>query len=174
MTGATFGGETRIPAQVRLLLMDCFETLVAHDGERHAARRGVVQFLDHFCAKAGVPMAVVSDATEAQVDTALREAGIRGSCLAIYGRGSGELLPDGRHRKSLHPALAAFQVAAEDAVYIGDSPLDAAAAQAAGVPFVRVPRSEDRAFSFATLISGPSRYRSSEFSSVFLDSFRRP
>ena len=70
-----------------------------------------------------------------------------------------------------HRLVARFRVAAPEAVFIGDSPLDAEAARHFAVPFVRVPRSEDRDFTFSTLIRGPSRYQSSEFSTVFLERY---
>lgn len=44
--------------------------------------------------------------------------------------------PDARH---VHAGLAALGVPAPDAVFVGDSPNDAKAARAAGVPFLAVP-----------------------------------
>jgi hypothetical protein len=73
--------------------------------------------------------------------------------------------------KRLDAVIARFAVPIEQVVFIGDSPLDAAAAQHHGVPFIRVPRSEDREFSFAGLIKGPSRYQSSEFTSIFIERY---
>ena len=49
---------------------------------------------------------------------------------------------------------------------------DSLAAGEFGVPFIRVPRSEDATFSFAQLISGPSRYRSGDFTAVMLDRYK--
>lgn len=172
MERTTFGGDTRIPPQVRLILCDCFETLVELDGPSYRARRGVCDFLDHFAKRKGVPVGVVSDAEEILVLKALEQAGLRRRIVAVFHRGNASrMLEDGRHRKRLEPALAHFKVAPASAVFIGDSPLDGEAAKEAGVPFVRVPRSEDRGFTFTRLISGASRYHSGEFSSQFLDTY---
>ncbi len=172
MDRTTFGGDTRIPPTVRLILLDCFETLVELDAAGYRPRRGVVDFLDHFTKRRAVPMGVVSDAEEVLVLRTLEQAGLRRRFKAVFHRGNASrILPDGRHRKDLVPVLAHFRIPAAEAVFIGDSPLDGEAAKDAGVPFVRVPRSEDRGFTFARLISGASRYHSGEFSAQFLDTY---
>ena len=115
---------------------------------------------------------VISDASEELIASALKQAGIRHFFQALYHAGNAsEALPDQRQRKRLDLPLADFKVAAEDAVFIGDSPLDAQAAQHHHVPFIRVPRSEDTSFTFSALITGPSRYRSADFSAVLSDRY---
>ena len=95
-----------------------------------------------------------------------------GGFHGIYHAGNAaEQLAGGKTRKRLDVPLAEFAVPAEAAVFIGDSPLDAEAARHHGVPFIRIPRSEDRGFSLDVLLHGPSRYRSTEFSAHLLKSF---
>ncbi len=164
-----FGGGTVITHDTRLILLDCFETLVELEGGAYRPRRGMPEFLAHFATRVGTPLAVVSDAGQAEVERALNQAGVGGYLVRIYHAGNAAAdLGGGRQRKRLDLALADFKVRPEQAVFIGDSPLDAEAAQHHGVRFIRVPRSEDRGFSFASLITGPSRYRSQEFNLKFL------
>lgn len=160
-----------IGPQTRLILLDCFETLVELDGVSYRARKGVIAFLEHFRAK--LQLAVVSDATETLVRAALTQATLDGYFRRVYHRDNAlEQLPDGRLRKRLDVPLLEHGLNPDQAVFIGDSPLDAEAALRFQVPFIRVPRSEDRAFTFAMLIAGPSRYDSAEFSATFLDQYR--
>lgn len=169
---AQFGGSTRISADIRLLLLDCFETMVELDGHAYRARNGMTGFLAHYSGKVGLPVVVISDAGRDQVDRALAEAGLATYPVAIYHAGNAAAdLGDGRRRKRLDLAVADFKLRPEQALFIGDSPLDAEAAQHYGVQFIRVPRSEDRAFSFQSLIDGASRYQSQEFNLTFLDRY---
>ncbi len=159
-----FGADTVITAQVRLILMDCFDTLVQLDEGRYRARNGIAAFLDHFAHRRQIPVAVISDAAQDVVTQALRQSGLLSIVQGVFhGDNAAVELPDGRRRKRLEIPLEEFGVPATQAVFIGDSPLDAEAAKLAGVPFIRVPRGEDAAFSFAKLIDGPSRYDSQEF-----------
>jgi phosphoglycolate phosphatase-like HAD superfamily hydrolase len=167
-----FGGETTISREVRLILMDCFETLVELSGRGYAPRLGVGRFLQHFVRDRRIPVVVISDAGEDLIADALKQAGIRHFIQGIYHAGNAsEALDQHRQRKRLDLPLADFKVPATEAVFIGDSPLDAQAAQHHGVPFIRVPRSEDRVFTFDNLITGPSRYRSADFSAVMSDRY---
>ena len=167
-----FGGATTIGPDVRLILLDCFETMVELDGTTYRPRLGMTDFLTHFGARVGVPIAVISDARQEEVDTALAQARLTTFLVAIYHVGNAaEQLGSGRMRKRLDVPVADFHVKPSQTVFIGDSPLDAEAAQHHGVQFIRVPRSEDRSFSFANLITGPSRYRSQEFNVTFLDRY---
>ena len=169
------GSDTIITARTRLILLDCFETLVELDAGTYRARRGVTEFLAHYGLRQPTPMAVISDAELAVVDGAIVAAGLRDAFAAIYHAGNAsEPLSGGRARKRLDVPLRDFAVDARATVFIGDSPLDAEAAVHHDVPFIRVPRSEDRAFTFATLIGGPSRYDSARFSLTFLDRHREP
>ncbi|MBA2480816.1 MAG: HAD family hydrolase [Planctomycetes bacterium] len=169
-----FGGETVISKDVKLILMDCFETLVELDDRRYVPRQGIGDFLRHFVRDAKVPVVVVSDAGEDLLKAALAQANLRHLITAIYHAGNAsEPLDGGRTRKRLDVPLRDFKVQAADAVFIGDSPLDAQAAQHHGVPFIRVPRSEDAMFSFTTLVTGPSRYRSVDFSNVLEERYRK-
>lgn len=160
----THGADTTIPPDVRLILMDCFETLVSYSERGYSVRRGIPTFLRHFHARA-VPVAVISDATEHAVRAALEQTDLLRWVDRILAPAT-TLLPDGRVRKRLDTAIAVYQVEGSQAVYIGDSPLDALAALEQGVPFIRVPRSEDITFSFESLITGPSRYHSADFAAV--------
>jgi beta-phosphoglucomutase-like phosphatase (HAD superfamily) len=167
-----FGGGTVITHDTRLILLDCFETLVELEGGAYRPRRGMRDFLAHFASRVGTPLAVVSDAGRSEVERAVASAGVGGFLVRIYhGDNAAEDLGGGRRRKRLDLAVADFKVTPAQAVFIGDSPLDAEAARHYGVRFIRVPRSEDRGFSFASLITGPSRYRSQEFNLKFLECY---
>jgi phosphoglycolate phosphatase-like HAD superfamily hydrolase len=162
----THGSDTIIGPETRLILMDCFDTLVQHGveaGAPYRPRRGIARFLEHFVAERLVPVVVVSDAPEATVIAALRQAGLLHAVSALHDGSACEVLPSGRLRKDLDGVLARHGVPPAQAVFIGDSPLDAEAAQHHGVAFVRVPTSTvSPGFSFEQLISGPSCYRSGE------------
>ncbi len=169
-----FGAGTVVPPDVRLLVLDCFETLVELRGRSYIPRHGMIEFLDHFTGKYKVPLVVLSDGEQVAVESAVAQAGLGGRFAAVVGAPvSLGQLPDGRVLKRLDLMVSRFAVTAASTVYIGDSPLDAQAAQHHGVPFIRVPRSEDDTFTFASLITGPSRYQSSEFSAVFLQRYLR-
>ena len=156
--------STVIGSGVRLILMDCFDTLVQLKDGRYWARQGVMEFLGHFGKSKSIPIAVISDATQVAVSEALRQSGVLPFISGLYHvDNSSVTLADGRQRKRLSVALNDFAVSPAEAVFIGDSPLDAEAARLAEVPFIRVPRGEDTSFSFARLIRGPSRYDSQEF-----------
>jgi beta-phosphoglucomutase-like phosphatase (HAD superfamily) len=164
------GADTIIGSATQVLLMDCFETLVQFVDDSYVARLGIGAFLDHFVTKRGLPLAVVSDAEESALARALREAGLWTRVDACFHAGNAsQTLPDGRSRKRLDLVLQYYRLAPEHAVFIGDSPLDARDAQHYRIPFIRVPRSEDRAFTFQSLIAGPSRYASGHFSSLMLN-----
>lgn len=174
-----FGGTTTIGPDVRLILLDCFETMVELEGNTYRPRLGMTDFLTHFGSRIGIPIAVISDAKKAEVEQALAQARLATFVVTIYhADNAAEALGSGRMRKRLDVPLTDFKVKPTQTVFIGDSPLDAEAAQHHGVQFIRVPRSEDRSFSFANLITGPSRYRSQEFNITFLDRYtkkdRRP
>jgi FMN phosphatase YigB (HAD superfamily) len=160
-----FGADTVIPPGVKLILMDCFETLVALEGGKYQPRLGVVELLRHYVRRPKpVTIAVISDAPEAQVKAALNQAGIARLIARIYHAGNAaEPLPEGKTRKRLDLPVRDYQVTLADTVFIGDSPLDAEAAAHHGMPFIRVPRSEDIDFTFTTLVAGPSRYASQDF-----------
>lgn len=148
--------------------------MVELDGHVYRARNGMREFLAHYGAKVGLPIAVISDASQELVERALTEARLATYPVAIYhAANAAEDLGDGRRRKRLDLAVADFKVSPEQALFIGDSPLDAEAAQHYGVQFIRVPRSEDRSFSFVTLIGGASRYQSQEFNLTFLDRYTK-
>lgn len=171
---AQFGGATTITPEVRLILLDCFETLVELDGGCYRPRLGMREFLAHFGSRVGLPLVVVSDATKEQVERALSQAELASFVIAVYHAGNAmETLPDGRTRKRLDLPMRDFASGPAQTVFIGDSPFDAEAAKHYQVRFIRVPRSEDSGFSFASLISGPSRYRSQEFNVTFLDRYRK-
>jgi len=174
--GFQFGGGTIIPSDVSLLILDCFETLVEMAGRSYVARRGIADFIVYF-QQLGVPMIVLSDGDQAAVEAALGQAGLTGRFLAVIGAPlSLRQHEDGRVLKRLDTVVKRFAAPIEQVVFIGDSPLDGLAARQHAVPFIRVPRSEDQTFTFASLIKGPSRYRSGEFSQVFLERYlkRRP
>lgn len=169
-----YGSITTISSRTRLILLDCFETAVELVDGVYRPRRGVTAFIQHFAVGRAVSLAIISDAAEVTVEATLKQAGLRDSFSKIYHAGNAiETVADGRLRKRLDIPLADFVVRAPFAIFIGDSPLDALAAQHYGVPFIRVPRSEDHEFTFASLISGPSRYDSGEFSATFLDEYSK-
>lgn len=165
-TGAMtqFGSDTVIGHSTAMLICDCFDTLVAPAEGGHQARIGIPAFLRYYQDR-GVIIIVHSDGQRRLVKRALSEAGLLGSVERIYHADNG-MRSDVDHPlplKDLQKPLQDYGVAARDAVFIGDSPLDGEAARLADVPFIRVPRSEDPDFSFTSLISGPSRYRSTVF-----------
>lgn len=167
-----FGAGTIITANIRLILLDCFETLVELIDGRYVPRRGVVEFLQHFHGRPATTLVVVTDAADAEVRAALAQARLEAWFARVYHAGDAlEDLGEGRTRKRLDVPLRDFKVAPHEAVYIGDSPLDGEAARHHRLHFIRVPRSEDRGFSFASLIGGPSRYNSAEFSAAFLEQY---
>jgi predicted HAD superfamily phosphohydrolase YqeG len=169
-----FGSTTTIGLDVRLILLDCFETIVELGKDGYVPRLGMLDFLIHYSARIGIPLAVMSDGASEQVEQALKQAKVRSYFVAVYhAENAAEDLGDGRKRKKLDAPIQDFQLKPAQVVFIGDSPLDAEAAQHYGVQFIRVPRSEDRSFSFATLISGPSKYCSQEFELTFLDQYRK-
>jgi phosphoglycolate phosphatase-like HAD superfamily hydrolase len=156
------------------MLLDCFETMVELEGTSYRPRLGMIEFLTHFGARVGIPIAVISDAKKTEVETALAQARLGTFVVKLYhADNAAEQLTNGRMRKDLGVPLADFKIKPTQVVFIGDSPLDAEAAQHHGVQFIRVPRSEDRSFSFANLISGPSGYRSQEFNVTFLDRYHK-
>ena len=167
-----FGAATIIPNDVALIILDCFETLVELHGRSYVARQGMPEFLDHFAKRRQVPIVVLSDGEQHAVEAAVAQAGVADRITSIIGAPDslGEL-PDGRVLKRLDLPIRRSGAAIADTVFIGDSPLDAQAAQHHGVPFIRVPRSEDDQFSFAGLITGPSRYHSTVFAEVFLERY---
>lgn len=165
------GANTIIPHDLKLLMMDCFETLVElDDAGVYRPRRGITRFLDHWVGTRSAVLAVVSDAALGPIEGALRQAGLAERVDEVFHAGNAAVaLGDGRFRKDLSVPLARYGADLAHSVYIGDSPSDAEAAAHYRIPFVRVPRSEDRSFTFAQLIGGASRYDSSEFSQKMLD-----
>ena len=177
MAARQFGSDTQITTRCRLILCDCYETLVTLDldGSRYIPRRGVLTFLQHFAIGRHIPVVVVSDALLEQVQETLAEAGIHRLLTTVYAAPRYlESLSDGRSRKRLDLVLEQHGMAVDEVVFIGDSRFDAEAATHHRVPFIRVPGAEDREFSFERLISGASMYSSGEFSEKFLDSLRQP
>ena len=164
-----FGGGTVIPPDVALLIFDCYETLIELDGRAYIPRKGVLDFLDRYST---IPLAIISDGEHGTVAASLIQAGIADRFAVVWGAPESlATLPDGRVLKRLDVVLQHFKIDRDRAVFIGDSPLDAEAARFHLVPFIRIPRSEDRDFSFARLLKGPSRYQSSEFTAIFLERY---
>jgi len=169
-----FGATTTITSDVRLIILDCFETLVELDGTQYRPRNGVPAFLEHYTRTRPTTLVVASDTEREVVNAALDQAGLVQWFAAVYHLGNAiEHLGGGRIRKRLDVPMSDFQVTAEQTVFIGDSPMDAEAARHVRVPFIRVPRSEDSGFSFAALIGGPSKYNSAEFSATLIDRYQR-
>jgi phosphoglycolate phosphatase-like HAD superfamily hydrolase len=159
---AQCGSTTVIGPGIEVLLLDCFETLVEREGDGYRPRLGMLAFLRHYQGQ-GLCLAVVSDGPEVLVRKALMQAGVSRLLKGVFHRGdSVDSFDDGQPRKRLDRVLAALGYVPQVAVFIGDSPLDARAAETYGLDFIRVPRSEDRSFSFVRLIGGASRYSSSE------------
>lgn len=169
-----FGSQTVIAPTVQLVLMDCFETLIQFGPEGYKPRHGIVRFLEALATERRIPVVVISDAPEPAIASALRQAGLLPRIASVYDRRASDDLGAGRIRKRLDLPLMELGIAPHRAVFIGDSPLDAEAAHYHGVPFIRVPRSEDRSFNFVRLLSGPSEYNSGEFSLLFTQEFPRP
>lgn len=167
------GADTMLTDRHRLVLLDCFETLVQFLDQRYIPRQGILSFLEELRRRRKV-LAVISDAPEPAVLAALRESGLRGYFREIYHAGNAaEDRGQGRFRKRLDLPLSQLGFTREEAIFIGDSPFDAEAAEHYRIPFIRVPRSEDASFSFVSLLTGPSRYDSGEFSSTMAQSYER-
>jgi phosphoglycolate phosphatase-like HAD superfamily hydrolase len=167
------GSDTTIADTARLIVFDCYETLVHMDRRRYLPRRGVVALLLHL-RRSHRQLVVLSDGEREGVLKALAEAELDGFIDAVYGVAEGcQRLADGRIVKRLDVPMQAHGVTAAQTVFIGDSQLDSLAAQQFMVPFIRVPRSEDVSFSFARLIGGSSRYSSEIFSQVIDERYRR-
>lgn len=170
-----FGADTTIPRDVKLLILDCFDTLIelVDGSEGYRPRRGVEVFVRHYAERLALPVVVQSDAALPHLRGALAEAGLDGRFAGYYGAPDAiDDAGDGRLLKRLNLPLADFGVAVADAVFIGDSRLDAESAQRHGLRFIRVPGSADRDFSFETLLVGPSRYRSAEYTTRMLRRYR--
>lgn len=170
-----FGADTTIDPRVQLLILDCFDTLVELvEAVDYRPRLGVMAFLRHYGTRLGLPLVVLSDAEQSHLEEVLQEAGLAGFFRGVYGAPrSVEQRSDGHLLKRLDVVLADHAVAAADALFVGDSPLDAMAAQRHGLRFIRVPGSADREFSFERLIAGPSRYHSAEYTTRMLRRYRR-
>lgn len=167
------GADTILSDRHRLVLLDCFETLVQFQDAHYIPRQGMVPFLEELRRRRKT-LAVISDAVEPAVIAALREAGLQSYFREIYHAGNAaEDRGLGRLRKRLDLPLQQLGFTRDEVVFIGDSPLDAEAAQHHRIPFIRVPRSEDATFSFLSLLKGPSRYDSGEFSSAMLQAYLR-
>lgn len=136
----------------------------------YVPRHGIHAFLRHFEAQ-GAYMVIHSDAQRELVQRALVQAGLIDAFDAIYDAdNAGVSLDDDTALKCLDIPMKDYHVGRTQTVFIGDSPMDAISAHNYGVPFIRVPRSEDQTFTFAMLISGPSRYSSEIFEQI-LDDF---
>ena len=169
------GADTVLNDRHRLVLMDCFETLVQFADGRYIARNGIPTFLAEITQRRRKVVVVISDAAESVVLAAIREAGLTMYIRDVYHAGNAaEDLGHGRMCKRLDLPLQHLGRTREEVVFIGDSPLDAEAAQHHGIPFIRVPRSEDADFTFTALLAGPSRYDSGEFSQTMLNSYLKP
>ncbi len=168
------GADTVLSDRHRLVLMDCFETLVQFQDGHYIARNGIIAFLEEITRRRRKTVVVISDAAEPVVVAALKEANLQGYLREVYHAGnSAEDLGHGRLRKRLNVPLKQLGFTREEAVFIGDSPMDAEAAGHHRVPFIRVPRSEDATFTFLSLLTGPSRYDSGEFSQTMLNAYLR-
>ena len=169
------GADTILSDHHRLVLMDCFETLVQFSDGRYVARQGIPVFLEEITKRRRKVVVVISDAAESVIRDALHQAGLLRYLREIYHAGnSAEDLGQGRTRKRLDLPLKHHGCAREDAIFIGDSPFDAEAAAHHRIAFIRVPRSEDATFTFTTLLAGPSRYQSGEFFQTMAQSYLKP
>ena len=169
---AQFGGDTTIGAHIKLLMCDCFDTLVELSTDRYHARKGVRAFLEHYTHTVRLPVVVVSDARADHVAGALEQAGLSDFIERIFHADNGGIEDrDGVLYKRLDRVVTAYKLHPSEVMFIGDSRLDAAAAQEYHVNFIRVPGSLDRDFTFARLVGGASRYRSAEYSSEMLRQF---
>ncbi|MDA3961887.1 MAG: HAD family hydrolase [Planctomycetota bacterium] len=170
-----FGSATIIDDSVQLLVLDCFDTLVELDGDNYRLRQGVAAFLKHYGERVGLPMVVLSDAEGPTLLRVLAHTGLTPWFKALY-YAPESVAPDANgvlHKRLDHP-LRDFHVKPEQALFIGDSKLDAQAAQRYGLGFIRVPGSADRDFTFTRLIKGPSRYRSEEYTTRMLKRYQTP
>lgn len=140
----------------------------------YVPRNGIPAFIRHF-QSLGKHLVIHSDATRDLVDKALEQAGLTNVFDAIYDAdNAGESLDEETALKCLDIPMRDFKVERLETVFIGDSPMDAISAHNYDVPFIRVPRAEDRNFTFAQLIKGPSRYSSEVFEQVLDDYYKNP
>jgi hypothetical protein len=96
---AQFGATTMIGPDIRLLLLDCFETIVEMEKGVYRPRLGIIDFLTHFGARVGIPIAVVSDASLKAVTQALGQAQLASYFVTVYhADNASEELGEGRKR----------------------------------------------------------------------------
>ncbi|MES4886461.1 HAD-IA family hydrolase [Streptomyces sp. NPDC096012] len=113
------------------------------EGERDAARYavptpGAAEFVTWLAGR-GTRLAVVTNNAAAAADDYLRDRDLRDSFEAVHGRAADPDLMK-PHPDVLHRALWDLGLPAEEAVMIGDTPMDALAAERAGVRFVGIGR----------------------------------
>ncbi|MFW5846418.1 MAG: HAD family hydrolase [Planctomycetota bacterium] len=168
-----FGSDTVLDDSMRLVVFDCFDTLVCMRQRRYIARNGVRRLLNHL-AKQRRELAILSDGSERGVRSALQQAGLGNRFPEIFAvERACELGADGIMRKRLDRVMAHFRRSPAETVFIGDSPIDAEAARSQGAHFIRVPGEADTDFSFAQLLDGASHYHSECYVDRLLRSYRQ-
>ncbi len=165
-SGAAGQRRFSIPAKARLIIVDAHDTVLKRDLSRDldhpfvdprgreaiewVLRDGFLNFLDYFVASRGKRVVVSSDGNATKLHEILERFGAAHRISHIYGR---EHLDPESYLKRLDQILADLEVAADEAVFIGDGRIDELSAQRYGVRFIRVPGTlDDVRFSFNAFV----------------------
>ena len=155
-----------IPAGTKLIIVDAHDTIFKPDLSRTQAeifddpmkkeritwmlRYGFLNFIEYFAVQKNIDIVISSDGQKRRLTGIARKFGIYDKLKAIYGA---EHIDRWDYLKRLDKILSAYQVAAEQAVFIGDSQVDQFSAEKYGVPFIQVPNTvSERAFSFNSFL----------------------
>ena len=141
-----------IDDSIRLIILDCYDTLFIRDKrEQWVLRKGVKEFLDYYKNK---KLAISSDSEKQPITDLVKkyylEDYFKGN---IYGE---EIYDEDTEIKHLDQVLYYTQEKAEHTLFIGDDfhNRDSASAKTYGIKFIKVPNGkEDETFDFRNLIS---------------------
>jgi len=154
--------EFRIPPHKKLIILDAHDTIFKRDLSRQAdapleaaedkdkvawvLREGFLNFIDYFHGVLGLRIVISSDGGKQKLTEISRRFGIFKSLEKIYG--SDHMDPD-TYLKRLDLILQEMGVAAAEALFIGDGPIDGKSCEHYGVDWIQVPNTiEGREFSF--------------------------
>lgn len=158
--------QYRIPAGTKLIIVDAHDTIFKPDLSRTEAdifndpmrkeritwmlRYGFLNFVEYFAVQKKIDIVISSDGQKRRLTGIAKQFGVFDKLRAIYGA---EHIDKWDYLKRLDKILDQCEVAAEEAVFIGDSQVDRFSAEKYGVPFIQVPNTvSERAFSFNSFL----------------------
>ncbi len=158
--------EFIIPEFKKIIIIDAHDTILKRDFSRTPQnifqdphdrdtivwqlREGFQNFLDYFGAIKKIKIVISSDGDQDRLKEIFIRFGIFKQFDAIYGF---KHIHKETYLKQLDQILADFHMEPRDAVFIGDSKIDAYSAQKYGVDFISVPNTvSDRHFSFNSFL----------------------